>query len=70
MKASSQKIMILIVGGILGILIIFIPALLTGSLFMVDTFMGGLDIADYIMRIVSPTVGILVIYDAIKTYLK
>ena len=70
MKASSQKIVSLIIGCILGILIIFIPALLTGSLSRVDTFMGGLDIADYIMRIISPTVGILVIYDAIKTYLK
>lgn len=69
MKVSSQKMIFLIVGCILGIFIIFIPALLTGSLSRVDTFMGGLDIADYIMRIISPTVGMLVIYDAIKTYL-
>ncbi len=70
MKASSQKMVSLIVGCILGIFIIFIPAFLTGSLSRVGTFMAGLEVADYIMRIVSPTVGILVIYDAIKTYLK
>mgnify|MGYP006357011489 CR=1 len=70
MKTNSQKIIFLIIGCVLGILIILIPALITGSLYLDYHLMAGLDIADYTLKIVSPMVGLLVIYDTIKTYFK
>ena len=70
MKVNLKKNIFLIFGCILGILIILIPAFLTGSLFLMSSYSNGLDIADHTMKVIAPMVGLLVIYDSIKTYIK
>lgn len=69
MKINSQKINC-IIGCIIGILIIFIPTIITGYFFANSTAIGGLYISEFIMRVISSILGLVVIYDAIKQFNK
>jgi len=52
---------------VLGILIILTPAIIKGNLFYDPSkTMGGLLIAEFVMRTLSFILGLLVIYDATK----
>ena len=70
MNSKSKKNLIVIIGCIIGIIIMLIPTLITGNSFSNSTAIGGLHISEFIMRVVSYIVGLLVIYDSIKTFNK
>jgi hypothetical protein len=55
---------------VIGILIIVAPIIVTGRLYNENEIMGALLVSEFIMRTVSLIVGLLVIYDAIKSYKK
>lgn len=51
---------------ILGIVIIFVPTIITGHGYNDEKMMGALLVADYTLRVVSLIIGLLVISFAIK----
>lgn len=51
---------------ILGIVIIFVPTIITGHGYNDEKMMGALLVADYTLRVVSLIIGLLVISFAIR----
>ncbi|NLG92389.1 MAG: hypothetical protein GX485_02305 [Clostridiales bacterium] len=70
MNTKTSRAVILITGLIIGIFIVFLPYILTRSWFPNDDFLAELYITDYILKTLSPAMGLLVIYDAVKFYFK
>lgn len=67
MKKNIINISFLILALIIGILIIFAPVIITGHGYNIEMSLGGLLTAEFVMRTVAIIVGLLVIYNAIKT---
>ncbi|QEY34688.1 hypothetical protein FL966_06250 [Caproiciproducens galactitolivorans] len=70
MNTKTSRAVILITGLIIGIFIVFLPYILTRSWFQNDDFLAELYITDYILKTLSPAMGLFVIYDAVKFYFK
>lgn len=64
-----KKNIIFIINCIIGILIIRTPNIIAGHPYN-DNLMGGLQIAEFIVRTIAFIIGLLVIHDAVKTYFK
>ncbi|OPJ56083.1 hypothetical protein [Alkalithermobacter paradoxus] len=59
--------MLNIIRYVLGILIILAPSIITGNLlYNSSNAIGGLHIAEFVMRTISLMLGLVVIYDATK----
>lgn len=67
MNLKSKKLLLSIIGCIIGIIIMLVPTLVTGFSYSNTNAMGGLIVSEFTMRVVSYIVGLLVIYDSIKT---
>ncbi|TDT58368.1 hypothetical protein [Fonticella tunisiensis] len=70
MKLDSQKIRTFSICCAIGVLIILSPIIITGRLYNENKIMGGLLISEFVMRTSCFMIGLLVIYDAIKTHFK
>jgi uncharacterized membrane protein len=70
MKKNVINLSFLIIGLIVGILIIFSPVIITGASYDVQRVMGNLLVAEFILRTSSLIIGLLVVYDAMKTFSK
>ncbi|MGZ7443222.1 hypothetical protein ACLD72_016825 [Paenibacillus sp. TH7-28] len=68
--SSSGKIVILLVSLIVGILIMFSPVFITGSYYNVNQVMGNLLSAELIVRTLAVVIGLIIIYDGVKTFFK
>ncbi|WP_432407328.1 hypothetical protein [Wukongibacter sp. M2B1] len=58
----------LVISFIMGLLIILVPTIITGRLYNEVAIMGGLLYSEFIMRNICSIVGLLVIYDGLKSY--
>ncbi|WP_112180419.1 MULTISPECIES: hypothetical protein [Paraliobacillus] len=67
MKKNITNFSFLILSLIIGTLIIFAPVIITGQGYDIQRTLGGLLIAEFLMRTTAIIVGLLVIYHAIKT---
>ncbi|MFD0051502.1 hypothetical protein ACFVHQ_19650 [Actinomycetes bacterium NPDC127524] len=67
---KNASILYRIVNLILGIIIIFVPTIISGHGYSEEKTMGTLLTADYILRVVSSIIGLLVISYTIKGFLK
>ena len=67
---KNNKLISIILSLIIGILIAIIPNFITGESYNPDKIMGNLLVADLILRVISPIIGLIVIYDGIKTFFK
>jgi len=57
----------IVIGCLFGLVIMLIPAIISGNLlYSHSNNMGGLLIAEFIMRIVAFIIGLLIIYDTTK----
>jgi hypothetical protein len=70
MNTKTSRAVILAIGLIIGVFIVFLPYILTRSWFPNDNFLAELYITDYVLKTLSPAMGLLVIYDAVKFYFK
>lgn len=70
MNLKSKRNLIVVIGCVIGFIIMLTPTLITGNSFSNSTAFGGLLISEFIMRVVSYIVGLLVIYDSIKAFIK
>ncbi|MBP3039714.1 hypothetical protein J9303_09465 [Bacillaceae bacterium Marseille-Q3522] len=61
----------MIIGLVAGILITLSPVMITGEFYSTTSgLMGNLLVADFVMRTLALIIGLAVIYDAAKNYLK
>ncbi|MBN6206607.1 hypothetical protein JYK21_09080 [Ralstonia pickettii] len=60
-------VFLLVIKICIGILIAILPIIVTGHMYDVSRLMGGLLIADFVMRITCLIIGLLIIYDSIKS---
>lgn len=67
---KNISIVQLIINLILGVIIIFVPTIITGHGYNEEKTIGTLLIADYILRVVSLITGLLVISFTIKDFSK
>lgn len=70
MKANLSKKIYFAISCCLAIIIIYSPTLILGHGYSEYINMGVVLAGEVVMRITTLMVGMLVIYDAIKTYLK
>lgn len=56
------------IGCIIGVLIMLAPILVTGNFLLINSnAIGALLVSEFIMRVISLIVGLIIIYDSIKT---
>ncbi|MDH6372872.1 ABC-type arginine/histidine transport system permease subunit [Paenibacillus sp. PastF-3] len=55
---------------IIGLLIMFSPIILTGYTYSSDNILGPLLYVEFIIRSLAIIIGLLVIYDGVKNFLK
>lgn len=67
MESKSNKIIPLIIGISVGVCIMFAPSVITGEGYS-NKNMGAFLVADMMIRSCTLTVGLLVVYDAVKNY--
>ncbi|RCX18051.1 hypothetical protein DFP94_1072 [Fontibacillus phaseoli] len=67
---SSGKILVLITSIIIGILIMFSPVFITGSYYNVNQVMGSLLSAEMVTRTLAVVIGLIIMYDGVKTFFK
>lgn len=60
----------LIINLILGVIIIFVPNIITGHSYDINNNMGSLLVSEFIMRVITFVIGLLVISFSIKNYSK
>jgi len=70
MNQKNKIYLCLIIRCVLGIIITLIPTILTGNSFVNTNSMGELYTAEFIMRVITYIIGVLVIYDTVKTFNK
>lgn len=63
-----QKVILLIVNILLAIVVIYVPTIIIGRSYGETSYMGSLLTAEFIMRVISFIIGLLIIYDSIKKY--
>ncbi|MFL2095555.1 hypothetical protein [Marinilactibacillus psychrotolerans] len=68
MKKGTSDIFYLVLGFSIGVLILLSPVIITGSWYDIESTLGGLLIAEFLMRTGALVIGLLVIYDTIKTF--
>lgn len=69
MESKWERIVLLLVGAALGVCIIFAPNIITGQGYS-DTNLGAFLVGNLIVRSSALMLGLLVIYDAVKTSFK
>ncbi|WP_040194264.1 hypothetical protein [Clostridium culturomicium] len=67
MNLNGKKIVLTVIGCIIGVVIMLVPTIVTGFSYSNTNAMGGLIVSEFTMRVVSHIIGLLVIYDSIKT---
>jgi hypothetical protein len=70
MNKKNPKKFLLIINLIIGILITFAPIIITGRFYDETHVIGSLLVAEFVMRTASLIMGLVIIYDGIKTYFK
>ncbi|WP_079708914.1 hypothetical protein [Paraliobacillus ryukyuensis] len=68
MNKNIKNFILLIVGIIVGLVIAFSPVIITGTWYNVERTIGNLLIAEFVLRTSSIIVGLLVVYDTVKTF--
>lgn len=65
---KTNSIIKLIFKLLIGVLIILAPVIITGHWYNESKIMEALLVSDFVMRTLSFIIGLLVIYDSIKSY--
>ncbi|GEQ32637.1 hypothetical protein [Marinilactibacillus psychrotolerans] len=68
MKKGASDIFYLVIGFSIGILILISPVIITGTWYDIESTLGGLLIAEFLMRTSALIIGLLVIYDTVKSF--
>ncbi|MFL2098476.1 hypothetical protein ACEN4P_10390 [Marinilactibacillus psychrotolerans] len=68
MKKGASDILYLVIGFSIGILILISPVIITGTWYDIESTLGGLLIAEFLMRTSALIIGLLVIYDTVKSF--
>lgn len=68
MKKVASDIFYLVIGFSIGILILISPVIITGTWYDIESTLGGLLIAEFLMRTSALIIGLLVIYDTVKSF--
>lgn len=68
MKKGASDILYIVIGFSIGILILISPVIITGTWYDIESTLGGLLIAEFLMRTSALIIGLLVIYDTVKSF--
>jgi ABC-type arginine/histidine transport system permease subunit len=64
------KVILLLSSVVIGVLIMLSPVFITGHTYNTTNFMGSLLTAEFVIRSVSLIIGLVVIYDGVKSFFK
>lgn len=65
-----SKVVLLISSVVVGVLIMISPGFITGHTFGSTQYQGSLYIAEFVVRSLALIIGLIVIYDGIKSFSK
>ncbi|WP_088043041.1 hypothetical protein [Bacillus sp. EAC] len=70
MNNKNPNKLLLFFNLVIGILIIISPTIITGHLYDIQTLIGNIRVAEFVLRTAALIIGLLVINEGIKNYFK